>query len=86
MVFTDDPNASESVANVFTVDSSEHKTRKDTSKTHRLDAPIIEDWISDSKDETEIEYVPKQREPSFVKSTEHVKPSRKSVKKVEHNK
>nr|GEU92638.1 putative ribonuclease H-like domain-containing protein [Tanacetum cinerariifolium] len=58
LVFTDDPNASESVANM----------------------------ISDSKDETEIEFVPKQREPSFVKSTEHVKTSREYVKKVEHNK
>nr|GEU53031.1 putative ribonuclease H-like domain-containing protein [Tanacetum cinerariifolium] len=60
---------------------SEHKTSKDKSKTHRPDAPIIEDWISDSEDETKIESVPKQREPSFVKSTEHVKTSRESVKK-----
>nr|GEZ70172.1 hypothetical protein [Tanacetum cinerariifolium] len=84
LVFTDDTNASESVANVVNVDSSKHKTSKDKSKTHRPDAPIIEDWISDSKDETEIEYVPKQREPSFIKSTEHVKTSRESVKTVEH--
>nr|GEW33296.1 hypothetical protein [Tanacetum cinerariifolium] len=48
-------NDSESVANVINVESSEHKTSKDKSKTHRLDAPIIEDWISDSEDETEIE-------------------------------
>nr|GEX62786.1 putative ribonuclease H-like domain-containing protein [Tanacetum cinerariifolium] len=53
---------------------------------HRPAAPIIEDWISDSEDETEIECVPKQREPSFVKSTEHVKTFRESVKKVKHNK
>nr|GEW94470.1 ribonuclease H-like domain-containing protein [Tanacetum cinerariifolium] len=86
LVFTDDTNASESIANVINVESSEHKTSKDKSKTHRPDAPIIEDWISDSKDETEIESVPKQREPSFVKSPEHVKPSRESVKKVEHDK
>nr|GEX54313.1 ribonuclease H-like domain-containing protein [Tanacetum cinerariifolium] len=52
----------------------------------RTDALIIEDWISDSKDETEIESVPKQREPSFVKSTKHVKSSKESVKKVKHNK
>nr|GEW97850.1 hypothetical protein [Tanacetum cinerariifolium] len=57
LVFTDDPNASESVAN-----------------------------ISDSKDKTEIESVPKQREPSFVTSTKHVKSSRESVKKVKHHK
>nr|GEU96030.1 ribonuclease H-like domain-containing protein [Tanacetum cinerariifolium] len=86
LVFTDDTNASESVANVINVKSSKHKTRKDKSKTHRPDAPIIEYWISDSKDETKIEYVPKQREPNFVKSTVHVKTSRESVKKVKHNK
>nr|GEV20348.1 ribonuclease H-like domain-containing protein [Tanacetum cinerariifolium] len=33
----------------------DHKTSKDKSKTHRPDAPIIENWISDSEDETEIE-------------------------------
>nr|GEZ84411.1 ribonuclease H-like domain-containing protein [Tanacetum cinerariifolium] len=76
----------ESVANVINVESSKHKTSKDKSKTHRLDAPIIEDWISNFEDENEIEYVPKQREPSFVKSPEHVKPSRESIKKVEYNK
>nr|GEZ05812.1 hypothetical protein [Tanacetum cinerariifolium] len=65
---------------------SKHKTGKDKSKTHRLDATIIEDWISDFEDEIEIESVPKQREPSFAKSTEHVKTSRESVKKVKHNK
>nr|GEZ23720.1 hypothetical protein [Tanacetum cinerariifolium] len=36
--------------------------------------------------ETEIESVPKQREPSFVTSTEHVKSPRESVKKVKHHK
>nr|GEY91221.1 hypothetical protein [Tanacetum cinerariifolium] len=41
---------------------------------------------SDSKYENEIESVPKQREPSFVTSTEHVKSSKESVKKVEHRK
>nr|GEV58412.1 putative reverse transcriptase domain-containing protein [Tanacetum cinerariifolium] len=69
----------ESVANVINVESSKHKTRKDNSKTHRPDAPIIEDWISDSEDETEIEFVPKQRELGFVKSTAHVKTSREKL-------
>nr|GEU34725.1 hypothetical protein [Tanacetum cinerariifolium] len=55
LVFTDDPNASESVANVFNVESSTNKDSKDMSKTHRPAAPIIEDWISDSEDETKIE-------------------------------
>nr|GEX67954.1 uncharacterized mitochondrial protein AtMg00810-like [Tanacetum cinerariifolium] len=52
------------VANVFNVESSTNKPSKDMSKTLRPDAPIIEDWISDSEDETEIESVPKQRAPN----------------------
>nr|GEU30812.1 hypothetical protein [Tanacetum cinerariifolium] len=59
LVFTDDTNASESEANVVNVELSEHKTNKDKSKTHRPDAPIIEDWISDSEDESETKFVPK---------------------------
>nr|GEX94722.1 hypothetical protein [Tanacetum cinerariifolium] len=86
LVITDDPNASKSVANVFNVESSTKKYSKDMSRTHRHYAPIVEDWISDSEDETEIEYVPKQREPSFVKSSKHVQSSRESVKKVKHPK
>nr|GFC69670.1 hypothetical protein [Tanacetum cinerariifolium] len=82
----DGPTASESVANVFNVESSTHKPSQDMSKTYRPDAYIVEDWISNSKDETKIESVPKQREPSFVKSTQHVKSSRESVKKVKHHK
>nr|GEU89705.1 hypothetical protein [Tanacetum cinerariifolium] len=77
---------SESVANVFNVESNTNKPSKDMFKTHRPTAPIIEDWISDFENETKIESVPKQREPSFVTSTEHVKSSKESVKKVEHPK
>nr|GEW02560.1 putative ribonuclease H-like domain-containing protein [Tanacetum cinerariifolium] len=79
-------NDSESVANVFNVDSSINKPRKDMSKTLRPDAPVVEDWVSDSEDETEIESVPKQREPSFFPTSKHVKTCRESVKKVEHHK
>nr|GEU86535.1 putative ribonuclease H-like domain-containing protein [Tanacetum cinerariifolium] len=66
--------------------SSINKPSKDMSKTLRPDAPIVEDCISDSEDETEIESVPQQREPSFVKSSEHVNASKESVKKVENPK
>nr|GEV87323.1 ribonuclease H-like domain-containing protein [Tanacetum cinerariifolium] len=55
LVFNDDPKASESVANVFNVESSTNKPSKDMSKKLRPDAPIVEDWISNSEDETEIE-------------------------------
>nr|GEU92070.1 ribonuclease H-like domain-containing protein [Tanacetum cinerariifolium] len=81
LVFNDAPNASESVANVFNVESSTNKPSKDMSKTLRPDAPIIKDWISDFKDETEIESMPEQKEPSFVQTYEHVKTPRESVKK-----
>nr|GEW33497.1 ribonuclease H-like domain-containing protein [Tanacetum cinerariifolium] len=86
LVFTGESNASELVTTVFNVESSTNKPSKDISETYRYDAPIIKDWISDSEDETEIEYVPKQREPSFVPPSEHVKNSKESVKKVEHHK
>nr|GEX78994.1 putative ribonuclease H-like domain-containing protein [Tanacetum cinerariifolium] len=79
-------NSSDSVANVFNVESSTNEPSKDMSKTLRPDAPIVEDWISDSKDETKIESVPKQRESSSVKSFDHVKSSRESSKKVKHPK
>nr|GEV21329.1 hypothetical protein [Tanacetum cinerariifolium] len=84
LVFNDAPTASESVANMFNVESNTNKPSNDISKTHKSDAPIIEDWISDSKDETENEFMPKQKEPSFVPTTKHVKTPRKSIKQVEH--
>nr|GEW10965.1 ribonuclease H-like domain-containing protein [Tanacetum cinerariifolium] len=65
---------------------STNKPSKDMSKTHRPDAPIVEDWISDSEDETKIESVPKQKEPSFVLTSKHVKTLRESVKKSNHPK
>nr|GEW91891.1 ribonuclease H-like domain-containing protein [Tanacetum cinerariifolium] len=84
LVFNDTLNASETVTNVVNVESSLNNPSNDISKTLRPDAPIIEDWISDSKDETEIESLPKQKEPSFVLTSEHVKTPRESVKKVKH--
>nr|GEV13949.1 putative ribonuclease H-like domain-containing protein [Tanacetum cinerariifolium] len=84
LVFNDALSASETVTNVVNVESSSNNPSNDMSKTLRPDAPIIEDWISDSKDETEIKSVPKQKEPSFVLTSEHVKTPRESVKKVEH--
>nr|GFB55884.1 hypothetical protein [Tanacetum cinerariifolium] len=43
LVFIDDLNASELVANMFNVKSSTNKPVKDMSKIHRPDAPIVED-------------------------------------------
>nr|GEZ54437.1 hypothetical protein [Tanacetum cinerariifolium] len=77
---------SELVPTVLNFKSSSYKPSKDMSKTLRPDAPIIEDWTFDSEDEYEIECVPKQKEPSFVPTSKHVKPPRASVKPVEHPK
>nr|GEW54140.1 reverse transcriptase domain-containing protein [Tanacetum cinerariifolium] len=48
----------------------------------RPSTPVIEDWVSDSKDESEAE--PTQNAPSFVQPPEHVKTPRPSVKPAEH--
>nr|GEV44395.1 uncharacterized mitochondrial protein AtMg00810-like [Tanacetum cinerariifolium] len=86
LVFNDAPNASETISNVVNVESSTNKPSKYMSKTLRPDAPIIKDWISDSEDEIENESVPKQKEPIFVPTFEHVKTPRESVKKAENPK
>ncbi|GJT21347.1 ribonuclease H-like domain-containing protein [Tanacetum coccineum] len=80
---------SESITSVPAVATSKVKTSE--SKPKSVSEPLIEDWISDSEDENETEFKSKQRKPSFakvefVKSNEHVKSPRESVKKVENNK
>nr|GEX09685.1 hypothetical protein [Tanacetum cinerariifolium] len=64
----------------FTVQLSLAKPAQDLSHTTRPMAPIIEDWVSDSEDE----YEPNdpQSVPSFVQTSEHVKPSKNSVQPV----
>nr|GEW36791.1 putative reverse transcriptase domain-containing protein [Tanacetum cinerariifolium] len=86
LVFNDAPTASESVDNVVKFETSLNKPSKDMSKTLRPNAPIIEDCIFDSEDETKNESVPKQTKPSFVLTFEHMKTHRESVKKDEHPK
>ncbi|GJZ60746.1 ribonuclease H-like domain-containing protein [Tanacetum coccineum] len=80
---------SELVTSILDVATSEAKTSE--SKPKSVGEPLIEDWISNSKDENETEPKSKQRKSSFakvefVKSKEHVKTSRESVKEVENNK
>ncbi|GJV10248.1 putative ribonuclease H-like domain-containing protein [Tanacetum coccineum] len=80
---------SESITSVPAVATSKVKTIE--SKPKSVSEPLIEDWISDSKDKNETEFKSKQRKPSFakvefVKSNKHVKTPRESVKKVENNK
>ncbi|GJT14539.1 retrovirus-related pol polyprotein from transposon TNT 1-94 [Tanacetum coccineum] len=74
----------ESETSVPAVATSEVKISE--SKPKSVSEPLIEDWISDSEDENETKSKSKQRKPSFakvkfVKSNEHVKTLRESVKK-----
>ncbi|GJU68133.1 ribonuclease H-like domain-containing protein [Tanacetum coccineum] len=80
---------SESVTSIHDVATSEAKTSE--SKPKSVGEPLIEDWISNSEDENETESKSKQRKSSFakvklVKSNEHVKIPKESVKKVENDK
>nr|GEW05949.1 hypothetical protein [Tanacetum cinerariifolium] len=65
----------------FTVQLSPSKPTQDLSHTNRPSAPIIEDWVSDSEDESETN--DPQSVPSFVQSSEQVKTPRHSVQPVE---
>ncbi|GJU85271.1 hypothetical protein Tco_1292817 [Tanacetum coccineum] len=76
---------SELVTSIHDVATSEDKTSE--SKPKSVGEPLIEDWISDSEDENETESKSKQRKSSFVKlkfvkTSEHVKTPKESVKKV----
>nr|GFC04565.1 hypothetical protein [Tanacetum cinerariifolium] len=83
-VFHDAPTVNETVPTVLYVKPSPTKPNKDLSQSNRPSAPIIEDWVSNSEDESEGEPMPAQKAPSFVHTSEHVKTPRPSVKLVEH--
>nr|GEX39834.1 hypothetical protein [Tanacetum cinerariifolium] len=55
LVFHDAPTTSKTVPNVFNVEPSTTKPTKDMSRSNMPSAPIIEDWVSDSKDESEAQ-------------------------------
>nr|GEY24555.1 hypothetical protein [Tanacetum cinerariifolium] len=65
----------------FNVQLSPTKPKLDLSHINRPTAPIIEDWLSDSEDESKTKAP--QIVPSFVQSTEQVKSPRHSVQHVE---
>nr|GEY93093.1 ribonuclease H-like domain-containing protein [Tanacetum cinerariifolium] len=73
--------AIESAHSTFTVQLSLAKSAQDISHVTRPMAPIIEDWVSDSEDESEPNNP--QSVPSFIQTTEHVKPSGHSDQPVE---
>nr|GEV25025.1 putative ribonuclease H-like domain-containing protein [Tanacetum cinerariifolium] len=83
LVFNDAPNFNETVHTAFDIELSPTKPDKDLSHTYRPSAPIIDDWVSDSKDDSKFELP--QNAPSFVQNTEQVKPPMPSVKPVEHS-
>nr|GEZ48599.1 ribonuclease H-like domain-containing protein [Tanacetum cinerariifolium]GFA74626.1 ribonuclease H-like domain-containing protein [Tanacetum cinerariifolium] len=86
LVFLDAPTVSETVPTVLNIEPSTTKPTKVMSQSNRPSAPIIEDWVSDSEDESEGEPMPTQKAPSFVQTFEHVKTPRTPVKPVEHPK
>nr|GFC36828.1 hypothetical protein [Tanacetum cinerariifolium] len=55
LVFHDAPNVNETVHTAFNVEISPTKPDKDLSHTHRPSTPIIEDCVSDSKDDSAAE-------------------------------
>nr|GFA17594.1 hypothetical protein [Tanacetum cinerariifolium] len=65
----------------FNVQLSSTKPEQDLSHTTRPSAPIIEDWVSDSEEESETKVT--QFVPSFAQSTEHVKSPRNSDQPIE---
>nr|GEX56229.1 hypothetical protein [Tanacetum cinerariifolium] len=81
LVFHNAPNVNETVHITFNVDLSPTKPGNDLSHTHRPSTPIIEDWVSDLKDNSKAE-IP-QNAPSFVQPIEQVKTPRPSVKTFE---
>nr|GEX13523.1 putative ribonuclease H-like domain-containing protein [Tanacetum cinerariifolium] len=81
LVFHDAPNVNETDHPAFNVELSPTKSDQDLSHTHRPSAPIIEDWVSDSKDDFEAE-IP-QDVHSFVQPSEQVKTPRPFTKPIE---
>nr|GEU87215.1 uncharacterized mitochondrial protein AtMg00810-like [Tanacetum cinerariifolium] len=81
LVFHNAPNDVEIVHTTFNVELSPTKPDNDLSHSHRPLAPIIEDWVSDSEDESET-WIP-QNVPSFVQLTEQVKSHSPYVQHVE---
>nr|GEW28786.1 hypothetical protein [Tanacetum cinerariifolium] len=54
LVFHDAPTVHETVPPAFNVKPSSNKPNKDFSQSNRPSTPIIKDWVSDSKDESEV--------------------------------
>nr|GFB67795.1 hypothetical protein [Tanacetum cinerariifolium] len=64
LVFHNAPNDDETVHTAFNVELGNTKHDNDLSHTHRPSAPIIEDWVFDSEDESDTKI--SHNVPSFV--------------------
>nr|GEW41515.1 putative ribonuclease H-like domain-containing protein [Tanacetum cinerariifolium] len=80
LVFNNAPNVTETAHTAFNVELSPTKHDINLSHNHRPSAPIIEDWVSDSEDDSEPK-IP-QNVPSFVQPIEQVKPPRPFIQHV----
>nr|GEY04631.1 hypothetical protein [Tanacetum cinerariifolium] len=68
-------------SSMFDCDEIPTKPDNDLSHTHSPSTPIIEDWVSDSEDDSEAALP--QNAPSSVQPTEYLKPPRPFVKPIE---
>nr|GFC25347.1 hypothetical protein [Tanacetum cinerariifolium] len=78
LVFHNAPNVNETVHTAFNVELILTKPDNDLSHTYRPSAPIIEDWVFNSKDDFDI----LQHAPSFVQPIDQVKTPRPFVKTI----
>nr|GEZ87883.1 putative ribonuclease H-like domain-containing protein [Tanacetum cinerariifolium] len=81
LVFHTAPIVVETTHSAFTIQHSLAKHAQDISYATRPMAPINEDWVSDSEDESDPN--DPQSAPSFVQTFEHAKISRRSILPVE---
>nr|GFA84208.1 hypothetical protein [Tanacetum cinerariifolium] len=81
LVFNNAPTAVETAHPAFNVKLSPTNPDQDLSHINRPSAPIIEDWVSDSEDESKTKTP--LNVPSFVQSTEQVKSPRPFVQHIE---
>nr|GEY48425.1 hypothetical protein [Tanacetum cinerariifolium] len=81
LVFHTAPIAVKTDHSAFTVKLSPSEPTQDLSHTNRPSAPIIEEWVSDSEDDSET--TAPQIAHSSVQSTKQVTPPRHSVQPVE---
>nr|GFA05925.1 ribonuclease H-like domain-containing protein [Tanacetum cinerariifolium]GFA06321.1 ribonuclease H-like domain-containing protein [Tanacetum cinerariifolium] len=56
LVFYDASTVNETVPTTFNVELSHSKPDKDLSQSNRPSAPLIEDWVSNSEDDSGVEY------------------------------